>query len=145
MVVDASVLLRAIFEDEEGHEQALALIKDQAFGAVSLIAPTLLSYEVANGVLMALQGKRPARTLSQQDAENILRQLQELGIRLEAVSSQELVRVAQRHRCTAYDAAYLALAEREKVPFITGDRLLYNAVRTKLRLIQWIGDYKASR
>lgn len=145
MVIDASVFLRAVFEDEEGHEQALALLKDHAFGKVILQAPTLLVYEVTNGILMTLQGKRPARGLSPEDAKRILTHLQALRISLEAIAPEELLQVAQAHHCTAYDAAYLALAARSKIPFITGDRRLYNTVRANFRWIEWIGDYGISR
>lgn len=141
MVIDASVFLRSVFEDEEGHTQALAVMKDHAFGTLQLVAPTLLPYEVTNGILLALQGKRPARSLSQKDAERIMANFRELRIHTETVEPEKLIPLAQAYQRTAYDAAYLALAEREGLTLITGDKRLYNAVKEKLPWVQWVGNY----
>jgi predicted nucleic acid-binding protein len=43
----------------------------------------------------------------------------------------------------AYDAAYLALAEHEGIPFVTGDKQLYNAVKGRLPWVRWVGDYRS--
>lgn len=53
----------------------------------------------------------------------------------------EDVGVDHRFDRSAYDAAYLALAEMTERPLITGDRRLYNAVHERLDCAQWIGDY----
>lgn len=50
--------------------------------------------------------------------------------------------VSQYER-SAYDAAYLALAYRLNMPFITGDKGLYNAVGKDVDWIIWVGNYKA--
>jgi predicted nucleic acid-binding protein len=42
---------------------------------------------------------------------------------------------------SAYDAAYLALADREREPLITADERLYNAVHPKLKWVLWLGNY----
>jgi hypothetical protein len=49
--------------------------------------------------------------------------------------------LAVRFNRSAYDAAYLALAEGSEQPLITGDSRLYHAVRKHLDWVQWIGDY----
>ncbi|MCS7197807.1 MAG: type II toxin-antitoxin system VapC family toxin [Candidatus Bipolaricaulota bacterium] len=48
---------------------------------------------------------------------------------------------ALAHKITAYDSAYLALAEQEKCDLWTGDVAFYRAVCKKLRWVRWIGDY----
>jgi predicted nucleic acid-binding protein len=48
---------------------------------------------------------------------------------------------ALAHEITAYDSAYLALAEQEGCDLWTGDLSLYRAVSKKLRWVRWIGDY----
>ena len=50
--------------------------------------------------------------------------------------------MALRFDRPAYDAAYLALAEADAQPLITGDARMYNAVREHLDWVQWIGDYQ---
>jgi len=50
--------------------------------------------------------------------------------------------VALRFDRSAYDAAYLALAEATDQPLFTGDSRMYNAVREHLDWVKWIGDYR---
>ena len=54
MIVDASVLLRAFFPDEQ-QVQAQALIRDHVTGRVRLVAPTLMLYEMTNAVVQAVR------------------------------------------------------------------------------------------
>jgi predicted nucleic acid-binding protein len=49
--------------------------------------------------------------------------------------------LAVRFDRSAYDAAYLALAELTERPLITGDRRLYNAVNEHLDWVEWLADY----
>lgn len=140
-VIDASVLLMRVFEDEEGHEPARALLRDYSRGMVELIAPTLLIYEVTNGVLQTLEGRRPGRGLSLEEAEELLALLEGYRIPLLSVPPRRMLRLAHDHQCTAYDAAYLALAEQEGVPLITGDIRLHRAVRDQLSWVHWIGEH----
>lgn len=49
--------------------------------------------------------------------------------------------VQPRFDRSAYDAAYLALAQVTGQPPLTGDQRLVNAVREHLDWVQWIGDY----
>ncbi len=58
MIIDASVVLRGFFPDEEGIAQAQALIRDYTLGVVELLAPTLLPYEVVNAVVQAVRRGR---------------------------------------------------------------------------------------
>lgn len=137
MIVDASVILRAFFPDEE-QEQAQALIRDHVIGHVQLEAPDLLLYEVANAVV---QARRRGRVTDEQ-AQGILSSFEGLGIALKPVSWQQMFAIALRFDRSAYDAAYLALAGVGDVPLITGDARLFNAVHEHLPQVQWIGDYQ---
>jgi len=135
MIVDASVVLRAFFPDEE-QAQAQALIRDHVSGRVRLAAPTLLLYELTNAVL---QAKRRGR-ITAEEGKAILAAFEGLGIELEPVTWQQMLPLAQRFDRSAYDAAYLALAKAREEPLITSDLRLYNAVRDTLDWVQWIGD-----
>jgi len=137
VIVDASVILRAFFPDEE-QAQAQALIRDHVTGHVHLVAPTLLLYEVTNA---AVQAARRERISSEQAAE-ILSSFQGLRIALEPVSWQQMFALAERFGRSAYDAAYLALAEATDQPLITGDLRMYNAVHEHLNWVRWLGDYQ---
>ena len=136
MIVDASVVLSAFFPDE-AQEQAQALIREHVMGRVALGAPSLLLYEVTNAVVQARRRNR----ISDEQAEQILSALEDLGIALQPVPWAQMLPLALRFDRSAYDAAYLALAESTGRPLITGDRRLYNAVHQDLDWVQWIGAY----
>ena len=137
MIVDASVVLRGFFPDEEGHAKAQALIRAYAQGEIELHAPTLLSYEVTNAVLQAIRRGR----IGPEKGREILTAFQGLGIPMVDVSWQQTLELAQTHDRSAYDAAYLALAEETGSKLVTGDRRLYNAVKDRLPWVLWIEDY----
>ena len=136
MIVDASVVLSAFFPDE-GQARAQALIREHVIGRVALGAPTLLLYEVTNAVVQAQRRGR----IGDEQANDLLTSFEGLGIALQPVAWQQMLPLAQRFNRSAYDSAYLALAEMTGRPLLTADRRLYNAVREHLDWVQWIGDY----
>ena len=56
--------------------------------------------------------------------------------------SMRTLQLSGEHQRSAYDSAYLALAESQGVWFFTGDKRLFNAVRQSLAWVKWIGDYR---
>ena len=56
--------------------------------------------------------------------------------------SMRILQLSGQHQRSAYDSAYLALAESQGVWLFTGDGRLYNAVRQSLAWVKWIGDYQ---
>ena len=140
MIVDASVILMAFFPDEAGQAQAQALIRAHALGTIELRGPDLLAHEVTNAVLQAVRRKR----ITLATAQEILTAFDDLMILLEPVAPVKVLTTAHRFGRSAYDAAYLTLAETLDTDFITGDRRLYNAVSGELPWVRWIGDYQAA-
>jgi predicted nucleic acid-binding protein len=143
MIVDASVLLCAFFPDE-AQPKAQKLVREHVAGRVPLKAPALLVYELSNAVWQAERRKRISAT----QADEVLQAFAGLEIEiipaafpLREASMGELLALARRFDCSAYDAAYLALAETNKEPFITADERLYHAVRGQLDWVIWIKDY----
>lgn len=137
MVVDASVVLRGFFPDEEGHAQAQALIRAYVQEEVELLAPTLLPYEMTNAVLQAVRRDR----ISLEQARAILTAFQGLGIPTAGVPWQRALELGRTYDRSAYDGAYLALAQERGSELVTGDRRLYNAVKDHLPWVLWIEDY----
>jgi predicted nucleic acid-binding protein len=136
MIVDASVILSAFFPDE-AQGQAQALVRDHVMGRVELAAPALLLYEVTNAVV---QARRRGR-ITEEQAQHVLTSFEGLGIPFRQVTWQQMLPLAVHYDRSAYDAAYLALAEAIDQPLVTGDRRLYNAVHQDLDWVQWIGAY----
>ena len=118
-VVDASVTLAWCFEDEATPqtEAILDRLSDDA-----AVVPSLWELEVSN-VLLA--GERRGRLTESQSARFVAL-LAQLPILVYTASvDMGAVLAAGRHNAlTAYDAAYLVLAEREGVPLATLDARL---------------------
>jgi predicted nucleic acid-binding protein len=138
MIVDSSVLLAAFFPDAS-QSRAQALLRDHVAGRIRLIAPDLLPYELSNSVWVA---ERRGHIRAAQ-AEEILRATAGLDMALEPVTWTAMLNLARKIGCSAYDAAYLGLAQVKSEPLVTGDLHLYNAAAEKFNFIQWIGDYPA--
>lgn len=137
MIIDASVILMAFFPDEVNHLQAQALIRAYALGTVELRGPDLLSHEVTNAILQAVRRRRIALEIAQE----ILTAFEDLSLPLEPVVPLQVLALAHRFDRSAYDAAYLNLAESLNTQLITGDQRLYNATSHHLPWVVWIGDY----
>jgi predicted nucleic acid-binding protein len=138
VVVDASVVLKWQFDDEGCVSQALALRSDFYLrGAIRVIAPQLLTYELANGIAVAARKKR----ISPDKAAEAMSNLLGLGVELKEVEPLSYLELALRYNLSAYDAAYVALARSEKCELWTGDRALYQAIKDEPLLVKWIGDY----
>jgi predicted nucleic acid-binding protein len=139
MVIDASVLLNALFPDEQQLE-AQNLIRDYVAGVATLSAPTLLGYEITNAVWQAERRQR----ISCSQAEAILSAYDGLQIPLYGIDWQTVLTMSRQFNRSAYDAAYLVLAQSSSDTLVTGDLRLYNAVKDYLNWIIWIGDYQST-
>lgn len=137
-VVDASVVLKWQLDDEEAVAQALALRDDFLLhGRVGLAAPFLLVFELTNGILNATRQGR----LSREQAEEGLALLLGAGIRLMGLDAARVFALSMRWKLSAYDGAYLGLAEKLDSEVWSGDRAFYTACRGKGSRVRWIGDY----
>ncbi len=136
IVIDASVVLKWQFDDEECVEQALMLRHDFFIkGAIHAIAPHLLLYELANGIVVAARKKRVAIG----KCNDIMRNLLSLNIEFRSAEPLLILELAVKHNITAYDAAYFSLAKSENCELWTGDKAFHHSVSDKQ--VKWIGDY----
>jgi predicted nucleic acid-binding protein len=122
LVADASVIAAALF-GERGHEEAVALLHGRV-----LHAPHLLDVEIASVGLKKLTRER----VSSDALGAVLRAYARLPIERHAVDAESLAAVARRYRLTAYDAAYLCVAEQLAAPLATLDGKLGDAARVHL-------------
>ena len=137
VVVDASVALKWVFDDEDAVSQAVALRDDAIDGRVGLVAPSLWLYEVANGLVSAERRGR----LDARHGRRGLTHLMALGIELVDPDPAATFDRAVSYGLSAYDAAYVALAGTLETSLWSGDRGLCNAVGEPPGLVRWIGDY----
>jgi predicted nucleic acid-binding protein len=114
IVVDASAFGAVLFREQAGYE-----IQERWRGR-SLIAPTILRYEIANVTLVKLR-RHPDRTREFLLAyENFARS----GASIVEVSFSDVIALAQRRRLTAYDASYAWLALSRGLDLATLDKKL---------------------
>lgn len=137
MIVDASVVLSAFFPDE-AQPQAQSVLHAHVTGQERLRAPTLIVYEVTNAVWQAERRGRVSGTL----ADDILRAIAELNIELQSLEWSDILPLARQYDCSAYDAAYLTLAQQTGEPLITGDERFYNAVKNHASRVILMRDYQ---
>ncbi len=147
VVVDASIALKwAVTEPDSAEAQAL--LDEWARQGMVLLVPTLYAYEVTNilrqrvrrGLMTPDEARADqAKLLSQNVTIDALDQAQQL------VQSEHALALANQLNLTAtYDAHYLALAEREGCEYWTADERLWNAVKTQLSWVRWLGEHMAS-
>lgn len=140
VVIDASVVLKWFFRDEEALEQANQMLLDYSEEKLELHAPDLLSYEVSNAFWSAvLKGRLDAL-----QAEKMLSDFRQLHIIRHRVDNvwEDAMHLAFQFQRTFYDSIYIALAKELNIAFYTGDRKLFNSIKDILPTIQWIGDYE---
>ena len=143
LVVDASVAMKWHLTDEDYVVEAASLLRSYEQGAVDLIAPEQIRYEVPSAITVAARRTPPRLTVreGQEAIEDFLRLgLKTIGTNQMVVAAYPLV---HRYGISFYDALYLTLAQILSVPFITADRKLYQRIERLPEAI-WIGDYPTS-
>jgi predicted nucleic acid-binding protein len=122
-VLDNSVALSWCFEDERTEETAALLQRAADEGAV---VPALWPLEAVNGLLIAQRRGR----LDTIRRDRLIRFLQALPITIDHEGTQQVwtatAELAEQFRLSAYDAAYLEVADRRGLPLAS----LHGALRT---------------
>ena len=124
LAIDASLTLAWLCEDEQT-EAILALVDRVSTGGA--IVPPIWRYEVANGLQMAIRRKR----IDSHYRLSCFERLRSLPIAVDTDGADEIwlatVALADLYQLTIYDAAYLELAQRIRVPLATLDDALARA------------------
>ena len=118
LVVDASVTMAWCFEDEvSAYSEAIL----ERVGREGAIVPSIWLLEVANVLLVAERGAR----IDQAKTAEFCRLLQDLPIEIDQSSAAivlgPLLATGRVHGLSAYDAAYLELAARNRLPIASED------------------------
>jgi predicted nucleic acid-binding protein len=120
-VLDASLTLQWFLEDEADRKYSLAVLA--SLSEKRALVPLLWFYEVGNGLVMACRRKR----INFDQIDGFLARLKGLPIDSAQQTPFEILELpafAQAQGLTNYDAAYLALAVRSKLPLATTDGAL---------------------
>jgi predicted nucleic acid-binding protein len=118
-VVDASALVAVLLVDPNGEAIAAGI------AGRKLIAPSLLPFEIAN--VCAVRARRSPE--KSRDYHEALRTFERMDVMTWPVDIVGVFELADRHRLTAYDAAYLWLAREFPAELVTLDKALGQAYR----------------
>ncbi|MGA7861749.1 MAG: type II toxin-antitoxin system VapC family toxin [Thermoplasmata archaeon] len=132
VVVDASAVCKW-FVPEVDSEAALGLRDAHADGRIRIIAPDLLSYEVANVL-------RHHPAMSADRLRSAMRHFFDLQVALVPPSSALLGLAsgyAHREKLTIYDAVYAVLAESRSCRLVTADSRLLGTSNRAVPISQW--------
>ncbi len=126
LVLDSSVTLAWNFRDEQ--TEAVRAILAQVAGR-GAFAPSLWRFEVANGLQIAVRRGR----IDAAYRDHALADLTMLDVRIDDECDDYVwsatVQLAALHGLTVYDAAYLELAQRLRLPLATLDAALVRAAK----------------
>ena len=124
-IVDASLTLGWYLKDEDDRTYNLDVLA--GLKTNEALVPCLWTYEVANGLVMAHRRKR----LAESDITTILQSLKTLPISVDPPDADGVLQLpvlALKYQLTAYDAAYLEMALRLKLPIATKDAAITRAM-----------------
>jgi predicted nucleic acid-binding protein len=139
LVVDASVAVKWLFEEQDS-DRAEALLTSAGDNRLKLVAPVILSAEIANALW-----KRMRR--GDMDRQKTL----ETGERFDEVCPvllpiedlvQRALELAIDSRHPVYDCLYVALAEQLSSELITADERLYRAFAHDFPGVHLLRDFR---
>lgn len=142
VVVDSSIMIKWIFEEPDS-KAAKTLLAEWTDKKFVMIEPPLLACEMANvlhqnaykGELSVEESKQSLIDILGLELEFEVSHLPELSIRA--------IEIAQKYALNAaYDAHYVALAERKNCEFWTADARLWRAVRKDLPCVRLLDEFE---
>jgi predicted nucleic acid-binding protein len=119
-VLDASVAITWALRDEDHPLADLAFLYIQTD---SVVVPGIWWYEVWNILVMNERRDRIAPA----DSAKFLRDLSQFSIGLDFPNGAQVMDLSRKHKLSAYDAAYLAAAQSNRLPLATLDKALKSA------------------
>jgi predicted nucleic acid-binding protein len=129
-VFDASVIIKW-FINEDGSDKALTYLQNYKNKRFSIIAPTLLYYELGNILL--------AKKATENQVSKIMVSLLALSFSNIDIGHDAFKKVfenAQELNITYYDAAYITLMKKYDCDLITADKKLYEKIKNKFARIK---------
>ena len=128
IVIDTNVVVK-FFVQETGSIDANGLLEAVLSAEVELLAPDFMLIEFVNVLWL----KVARGDLDDYEAEQIIAQFQSLEELIEIIPARRMLadayRTARVHNHSAYDAAFLALAEGFGISFLTADRKFYQKAK----------------
>ena len=124
-VLDCSITLSWFFEDEQTEDS------DRVRRAIELgseiVVPSIWPLEIINGLVVAERRKR----ITNYQLNGYIERIRLLPIHIDTIQLDrtltEVLKLAEKHTLSSYDASYLELSVRNSLPIATLDRKLRSA------------------
>jgi predicted nucleic acid-binding protein len=129
LVVDGSVTLAWYFKDAQTALSRAVLDRVVDEGA---IVPSLWRFEVGNALQMARRRRRIDAAFRDRALEHLATLKVVTDSESDSYAWSATIQLADRHALTVYDASYLELAQRHRLPVATLDAELARAARSEL-------------
>jgi predicted nucleic acid-binding protein len=126
IVLDASVVLKWIFDDEDGGVPAARLKDAHVAGHEIVAVPDLLFYEIGNVLATKTRLSEAAITEAFLLLWDFSLERFDLGLE----EFQGGLDLSRKFKITLYDAAYIELSRRLKCTFVTADKKLYEKIKS---------------
>jgi predicted nucleic acid-binding protein len=126
-VLDASVAISWCFPNDPAENTPYSRAILRHIEEADVVVPELWAFEIANGIFVAYSIRK---RINEADIYEYVQLLGSLPIRVVSgdwLKNIALESLARKHNLAAYDAAYLDLALREKLPLATSDAALRKA------------------
>lgn len=121
LVLDASAVAAFAFKDED-HTYPLEV--SRLARADYAVVPAIFWFEIRNILIMGERRKR----ITVAETADFLRAMIDLNLEVDAVPDEaQVLELARVHGLTVYDASYLEVAQRRRLPLATLDRALVKA------------------
>lgn len=139
LVVDSSVCLKWVLDDEIDANHALQLQKQYLAGEINLIAPNLWQYEILSGLKNVVLNNP---TIPNSLLETKLLQLLDSSPNLFEVSDlySLILKYAFSYQISAYDSVYLTLAHANGFTLVTADKKLAAKIADP-KLVIYLSEY----
>lgn len=115
-VIDSSFVLGFLLPDEN-NQLVIDTFAKYSSQELKFIAPTLLPFEVVNGLKNAYLSNR----ITEETAFKLTKDFLSYNILLKEIDLSEVFKVSWDKNLSVYDAAYLHLTQIEHIPLLTLD------------------------
>lgn len=125
IVLDSSVILKWIFDEEEAYERAIKYRQMHMTGEELVVVPALFFYEIAN--VLSTKAR-----LSEPEAADFFVTFWDFDFEVYNPGMEDFlsgIALSKRYRISLYDAVYVGLAGKLKCNFVTSDKRLYERMR----------------
>ena len=118
-VIDSSFMLAHLLPDEKVSQVDKVFMK-YAQGKVFFFAPSILPFEVINGLRSAVISKR----IDKKSANNLINDFLNVKIDLQKINFKNALAISFKNNCSIYDASYITLSQDKNLPLLTLDEKL---------------------